>query len=91
MSDTTKAPYDLERYAKALERMAIEFQVPIDGPDKEEDMLAYAQKIIRLRGYNLAMKYCYQRAAEMLRGTPTSLYTTYPDYFPDPNEEGGDE
>ena len=30
-------------------------------------------------------------AARMLRKSPSALWATYPDYFPDPNEEGGDE
>ena len=82
--------YPVEMYIKALERMAIEFQESSEPPEEDKDIFKYVQQVLHRRGRNCASKFCYLSIARMLQMSPEVLYTTYPDYFPDPAEGGGD-
>ena len=84
VSDNPTGPYPLERYAKALEDLGNKPVPPYNG---SEDPFEYAQSVLWYRGWCAAAK----SFTQMLRGTPTSLWTMWPDYFPDPDEEGDDE
>ena len=78
--------YDLEKYATALESMANEqprsynLGLNMVGALKEtpEEYAAYLSHYI-------SMCRTFMSVVWMLRGTPMSLYMTYPDYFPDPD------
>ncbi len=79
--------YDLELYAKALESMldvAFMQEMPLGA---DEDPYEYAKKTIANRAYCRGRKLAYDAAVTMLRGTPSSLFHTYPDHFPDPRED----
>ena len=75
--------YDLEMYAKALEAMAeqpgIRAMLPSDDP------FEYAKRMTWERGYQWGMECAHRQAAAMLRMQPMTLWTVYPDHFPDPD------
>ena len=79
---TDRANYDLEEYAKALETESnrTESEYLPEGIYTLEQFAEHRQGVEYLRGYRQAQR----SAVNMLRGTPMSLWTVWPMYFPDP-------
>jgi hypothetical protein len=67
------------RYINALKKMSEEGDPMIRSDEHPEE---YAWRAQLQRGQRQGFK----RAAEMLMGTPSSLFHTYPEYFPNPKE-----
>ena len=83
--------YDIEKYAEALEAMALLPHRPFSmlsktnlGLDETPEQYAWYLHHYITRSRTL------MQAAEMLRMKPMQLYVVYPAYFPDP-AEGDDE
>ncbi len=71
--------YSLEKFAEVFEAESKKPDTPIQ-PD--ECPFEYARRT----QWNRAVNFTYKHVAQMLRGTPMWLYTTYPDHFPNPEE-----
>lgn len=72
--------YDLEMYAKALE--AISNFAP-RSQRHGENHFDYA----KTKTFDDGFRYGMKQAAKMLHMSPGSLYTMYPDHFPEPPKE----
>ena len=78
--------YPVETYIKALEKMA-------DADPRPYRIFGRSYTALETPGEYAAylhwfIGYCkgLERAAEMLQGTPVSLYTNWPEHFPKPKE-----
>ena len=85
-----RANYPHEQYAKAFEAMAKDLQLEIEHIRDDEDPFEYARNVTAIRTRNQSTQHLCETAAQILRGTPMSLYTVWPDYFPDPRGANDD-
>ena len=83
MTDKPELAYPLDMYIKALEAMINE-QYSDPAIRVHEDPRKYAERVIGWRIYDDVTKRTRKNVIKMLCGTPMSLYTVYPDHFPDP-------
>lgn len=84
--------YDIEKYAEAMEALALlphrpfKMTAPIArGPEETPEQ--YAWYLHHYISHSRAL----MSAAKMLRMSPSALYTVYPAYFPNPEEDTTDD